>query len=207
MPTDTLIFVVDDDPAVCASLRALLESARFKVRDYGSAETFLSEQPSPGACLIADISMPGMDGLTLQEKVVERGLELPIIMITGHGDISLAVRAMKAGAVDFIEKPFSEEAIIRSISRAIAGGRTARDINHETTAAQHILAHLTPRERMVLEQIVAGRSNKVAAYELGISPRTIEIHRAHIMNKMKAHSLADLVRVALAADRPLSGFS
>ncbi len=201
MTTNSLIFVVDDDDDVRDSIRILLEAAGFAVKDYGSAKAFLADKITVGHCLIADIRMPEMDGLELQEEVVKRKLGLPVIVITGHGDVPLAVRAMKAGAVDFIEKPFDEEILLTSIRRALELGSKTRSEAAEAAAAERLLALLTPRERNVLDQLVIGRSNKVAAYELGISPRTIEIHRAHIMDKMNARGLSDLVRVALAAGR------
>ena len=201
MTDETLISVVDDDADVRDSIRLLLESANFMVKAYGSAKQFLGEK-TPGACLIADIRMPEMDGLELQEEIANRGSGLPGIIITGHGDVPLAVRAMKAGAVDFIEKPFDDEQLLASVARAIEIGRKTRSRAAEAAAAERLLALLPPRERTVLDQLVIGRSNKVAAYELGISPRTVEIHRAHIMDKMNARSLSDLVRISLAAAKP-----
>ncbi len=195
----TRILVVDDDDAVRDSIRALLESAGFAVTDYASAGTFLEAGTAAGNCLVADIRMPQMDGLELQEEITRRGLEIPVIIMTGHGDVPLAVRAMKAGAIDFIEKPFDEKLLLDAIARALHIGESQRNRSAEIKAAQDMLALLTPRERHVLDQLVAGRSNKIAAYELGISPRTIEIHRAHIMDKMNARSLSDLVRISIAA--------
>ncbi|HWD27994.1 MAG TPA: response regulator [Rhizomicrobium sp.] len=202
MTSEPLIFLVDDDPDVRDSMRALLESADYQVKDFGSAKDFLADRGTHGHCLIADIRMPEMDGLALQEEVVRRKLGLPVIIITGHGDVPLAVRAMKAGAIDFIEKPFDDEMMLSSIHRALEIGSKTRSEAAEAAAAERLLGLLTPRERNVLDQLVVGRSNKVAAYELGISPRTIEIHRAHIMDKMNARSLSDLVRISLAAGRP-----
>ncbi len=199
MSDESLIVVVDDDSGVRESTRALLESAHYKVRIYASAKAFLADTAPPGGCMIADIRMPEMDGLELQEEMIRRGMNLPIIIMTGHGDVPMAVRAMKAGALDFVEKPFDGEAMLASVGRALEIGRQTRDRAVEAKAAQDLVEQLTPRERNVLEKLVAGRSNKVAAYELGISPRTIEIHRARIMDKMNARSLSDLVRVALAA--------
>lgn len=201
MTDETLISVVDDDGAVRDSIRLLLESANFAVKSHASAREFLAEKNS-GACVIADIRMPEMDGLELQQEIARSGSGLPVIIITGHGDVPLAVRAMKAGAVDFIEKPFDDELLLASVRRAVELGRKTRGAAAEAAAAERLLALLTPRERTVLDQLVIGRSNKVAAYELGISPRTVEIHRAHIMDKMNARSLSDLVRVALAASKP-----
>lgn len=199
MTGKSLIYVVDDDVDVRDSLRILLESAGYGVKDFGAAKEFLAEGAFTGTCLVADIRMPEMDGLELQEELVRRKLSLPVIIITGHGDVPLAVRAMKAGAIDFIEKPFDDENLLSSIRRAIEIGQQVRTREAEAAAAERLLTLLTPRERDVLDQLVIGRSNKVAAYELGISPRTVEIHRAHIMDKMNARSLSDLVRISLAA--------
>jgi two-component system response regulator FixJ len=146
-----------------------------------------------------------MSGLELQEEVARRHLDLPVIIMTGHGDVPLAVRAMKAGAVDFLEKPFDDEKMLASVRRALDIGSKARSRNAEAKAAKTLLESLTPRERGVLDKLVQGRSNKVVAYELGISPRTVEIHRAHIMGKMDASSLSDLVRVVLAAEQGSNG--
>jgi two-component system response regulator FixJ len=197
--TDSIL-IVDDDADVRDSLRALLESAGFHVRDFDSARRVL-EDPSldKGACLIADIRMPDMDGLALQEELVNRRVGLPVIIVTGHGDVPLAVRAMKAGAVDFIEKPFDDELLLQSIERALALRKESRGQTSLAQTAAARIALLTERERQVLERLIAGQPNKVIAYELDISPRTVEIHRAHVMEKMQAKSLSDVVRFALAA--------
>ncbi len=200
MTANTMVFVVDDDLSVRDSISALLVSATHRVKCFGSAQELLDDNLAHGGCLIADIRMPGMDGLQLQEQIAARKIGLPVIIITGHGDVPLAVRAMKAGAVDFIEKPFDDELLLSSVRRALEIGQDTRKLAEEAKVAQRTLALLTPREKSVLDQLVIGRSNKVAAHELGISPRTIEIHRAHIMDKMNARSLSDLVRIALAAD-------
>lgn len=199
MVDEQQVFVVDDDPSVGDSIRLLLESSGYRVRNYGSARKFLADDVPPVGCLIADIRMPDMSGLELQEEIVRRGVMLPVIIITGHGDVPLAVRAMKAGAIDFIEKPFDDERILTSVARALEVGHRTRSKTAEAKAAQDLLDRLTPRERGVLEKLVKGRSNKVAAYELGISPRTVEIHRAHIMEKMQAVNLSDLVRIVMSA--------
>jgi two-component system response regulator FixJ len=190
---------VDDDADVRDSLRALLESEGYVVRDFESAKRLLSDAAlGTAGCLVTDIRMAEMDGLTLQEELAGRKIGLPVIIITGHGDVPLAVRAMKAGAVDFIEKPFDDELILASVKRALAmSGQSRSQASLAQSAEQHI-AQLTARERQVLEQLVAGRSNKVIAFELDISPRTVEIHRAHLMEKMQAKSVSDLVRMALA---------
>src|SRR5215469_42249 len=203
--SDEYVFVVDDDDDIRDSMRLLLEVAGFKVRNYTSARQFLDDDSPKNGCLIADIRMPDMIGLELQEEVAKRHLDLPVIIMTGHGDVPLAVRAMKAGAVDFLEKPFDDEKMLSSVRRALELGSRARSRNAEAVAAKNLLASLTPRERGVLDKLVQGRSNKVVAYELGISPRTVEIHRAHIMGKMDATSLSDLVRVVLAAEQASNG--
>ena len=193
------IYVVDDDAAMRDSMRMLLESAGFVVQLYTSATQFLADHVQKGGCLITDIRMPRMDGLELQDEIARRGIEIPVIVITGHADIPLAVRAMQAGAIDFIEKPFDREHMLDSIRRALTAGQQSRSRSAEARAAKEVLALLTPRERNVMDCLVKGGSNKVAAHELGISPRTVEIHRARIMEKMKARSLSDVVRAALAA--------
>lgn len=200
MPHEQKVFVVDDDPHVCDSIRLLLEAAGLKARSYDSAQAFLKDEAPKRGCLLADIRMPDMSGLELQEEIVRRDIGLPVIIITGHGDVPLAVRAMKAGAVDFIEKPFDDERMLSSITRAMEIGSKTHSHSAEVKVARKLLGDLTPREREVLDKLVKGRSNKVAAYELGISPRTIEIHRARIMEKLKAVNLSDLVRTVISAN-------
>jgi len=202
---DENVFVVDDDADIRDSMQLLLEVAGFRVRNYTSARQFLDDDSPKQGCLVADIRMPDMSGLELQEEVAKRHLDLPVIIMTGHGDVPLAVRAMKAGAIDFLEKPFDDERMLSSVRRALEIGSRARSRNAEAIVAKNLLASLTPRERGVLDKLVQGRSNKVVAYELGISPRTVEIHRAHIMGKMEASSLSDLVRVVLAAEQTSNG--
>ncbi len=199
MNTNPIVYVVDDDDAVRDSIRVLLESAGFDVKDYERATFLLADEIPPGSCVIADIRMPQMDGLELQVEIARRNLAISVIIITGHGDVPLAVRAMKAGAVDFIEKPFEDDILLASVRKAVEIGSQARNRLDETTEALQLLELLTPRERGVLDQLVAGKSNKVAAFDLGISPRTIEIHRAHIMDKLAARGLSDIVRIAIAA--------
>lgn len=193
------VYVVDDDDAVRESLQALLESRGYVVSGQASAETFLaSYRPGALACAVVDLRMPGMDGLTLIERLMAEGARLPVIMVTGHGDVPLAVRAMKAGATDFIEKPYSNEAILAAVSKAFGMAEQAAhgDVPPQETAAR--INALTPREREVLDLLVVGHSNKIIAFELKISPRTVEIHRANLMKKMQAGSLSHLVRMALA---------
>src|SRR5579864_7685597 len=200
MAADQLIYVVDDDEAVRDSLSLLLEARGHTVRSFASAREFLTAAPSlrPG-CLIADIRMPEMDGLELQQRLIERALRFPLIVITGHGDVPLAVRAMKAGAIDFIEKPFAADAMVAGINAALAAiAKTGKDDPLAATANAR-LALLSPREREVLQGLLAGLPNKSIAYDLAISPRTVEIHRARVMDKMAAKSLSELIRLSLAA--------
>lgn len=200
MTTDLTIFVVDDDAAVRDLLRMSLKLAGHAVEVFELATAFLaSDTNSRRGCLITDIRMPDMDGLALQEELGKRSSQLPVIIITGHGDIPLTVRAMRAGAVDFLEKPFAREALLGSVRRALdIAGRTAQT----SLDAQEIrsrIASLTPREREVFDLVVAGKQSKVIAHELGASTRTIEVHRGRMMSKLQAKSLQDLVRLAIAA--------
>jgi two-component system, LuxR family, response regulator FixJ len=194
------IFIVDDDEAIRDSLQLLLQAAGFQaIAVYESSRGFLdAAAPQPGDCLLLDVRMPDMDGLELQAELNRRAIRLPVIIMTGHGDVPIAVRAMKAGAVDFIEKPFGDEALLDSIRRAVALSVETSRRNEESGETARRLETLTAREREVLEGMVAGRPNKLIAYDLGISPRTVEIHRARVMDKMNARSLSGLVRMALA---------
>jgi two-component system, LuxR family, response regulator FixJ len=199
MADGVTIFVVDDDEDVRGSLQALLEAEGFAAEIFESAGAFLaSNGPTRPGCLIADIRMPDMDGLELQEELVRRKALLPVIVVTGHGDVPLAVRAMKAGAIDFLEKPYDESVLLGSIRRALSEAQEASERAAATQEAAERLASLTDRERQVLDLLAAGRPNKVIAYELDISPRTVEIHRARVMEKMRAKSLAELVRMVVA---------
>jgi two-component system, LuxR family, response regulator FixJ len=198
MPRDKCVYIVDDDEAVRDSLSALLESKGYEVTSFGSAAEFLKTARSlPAGCLVVDIRMPEMDGLELQQRLIERSLGFPLIVITGHGDVPLAVRAIKAGAIDFIEKPFASEAILDSLAAALARLATPTGRDPAAGAAASKLDLLSPREREVLEGLLAGLPNKSIAYDLGISPRTVEIHRARVMDKMGARSLSELIRLAL----------
>jgi two-component system response regulator FixJ len=196
-----LVYVVDDDAAVRESLAALLEGRSYTVRTFGLARDFLDAAPTlrPG-CLVADIRIPGMDGLELQQRLTERQFNFPLIVITGHGDVPLAVRAMKAGALDFIEKPFAADAIIASVDAALARLKASgAETDPVAAGAAARLALLSPREREVLQGLLAGLPNKSIAYDLAISPRTVEIHRARVMDKMGARNLSELIRMSLAA--------
>lgn len=200
MPADRHVYIVDDDEAVRDSLSVLLEAVGHRVRTFGLAKDFLDAAPAlQVGCLIADIRMPEMDGLELQRTLNEQNLHFPMIVITGHGDVPLAVRAMKAGALDFIEKPFASPTILASVEAALARIEAAGQRDPIADAALAKLELLSPREREVLEGLLAGLPNKTIAYDLAISPRTVEIHRARVMDKMGARSLSELIRLALAA--------
>ena len=197
---DQTIFVVDDDEAVRDSLGALLESAGFEVETFSSGADFLDRlDPKRGGCIVLDVRMPGLSGLEIQEKLTEKRITLPVIIITGHGDVPIAVQAIKAGAMDFIEKPFGDDIILESVGRALERGRRNKRDASSAVEIEARMARLTPREREVLGQLVIGNPNKIIAYELGISPRTVEIHRARVIEKMEARSLSHLVRLAITA--------
>lgn len=199
MATEGRIYVVDDDDAVRDSLVFQLEVAGYEVRSFGSGTEFLAVAPRLAeGCLILDVRMPELDGLELQERLRRMSINFPTIMITGHGDVPLAVRAMRGGAVDFVEKPFSEEAILASLHLAQTHLEPRAPGGDGGIAADR-LKRLSPREREVLEGIVEGLPNKLIAFELGLSPRTVEVHRARVMDKMQARSLSELIRSALEA--------
>jgi two-component system, LuxR family, response regulator FixJ len=199
MPSESgTVHIIDDDDALRESLAFLLGTARIDVVTHASAAAFM--EAIPGAklsCVITDVRMPGMSGIDLLKRLREMKIEVPVIVITGHGDVPLAVEAMKVGAIDFLEKPFDDEVLLASVKAAIErqGGEIKR--NAERTDIESKLAALSNRERDVLGGLVAGRANKQIAFDLGISPRTVEIYRANLMNKMQAGSLSDLVRMAL----------
>lgn len=195
-----VVFIVDDDEALRDSLRWLIESVGLMVETHDSADSFLqSYYPGQSGCLLLDVRMPGMSGLELQEQLESRDIRLPIVIITGHGDVAMAVRAMKAGAMDFIEKPFDDELLLASIQRALSldvEQRKSRATQAEILAR---LAHLTRREHQVMELVTTGKANKQIASELNVSAKTVEAHRAHVMEKMQANSLAELVRMSMLA--------
>ena len=200
MTMDTTVFVVDDDMAVRESLRLSLKLAGHSVEVYESAAAFLASGAAERrGCLITDIRMPDMDGLELQEELVRRKSPLPVIIITGHGDIPLTVRAMRAGAVDFLEKPFARESMLSSVSRALELDTQAAETAVNAQEVLDRIALLTPREREVFDLVVAGKQSKVIAHELGAATRTIEVHRGRMMSKLRAQSLQDLVRMAIVA--------
>jgi two-component system, LuxR family, response regulator FixJ len=194
----TTVFVIDDDQAVRDSVRLLLKSVGLPARTHASAQEFLPNYDArqPG-CLIVDIRMPGMSGLELQEQLNLRGATIPLIFITGHGDIPMAVEAMQHGAFDFLQKPFRDQDLIDRVQRALERDTSIRTQLQATDRVRECLATLTPREREVLELVTAGKANKVMADDLGVSQRTIEIHRSRVMEKMQAHSLAQLVRMTM----------
>ena len=196
MAAEPVVHIVDDDEAVRDSLGFLLEAAGYATRAWSSGESLLAALPTlePG-CIVLDVRMPGMDGVSVLRQLRERGAPHPVVMMTGHGDVPVAVRAMKAGAVDFIEKPFAQEVMLDCIRASLAqAGRGSAGAE-----ALARLRSLSPREREVLEGLIAGNPNKTIAFDLGISPRTVEIHRARVMDKMGARSLSELVRLGLAA--------
>jgi two-component system, LuxR family, response regulator FixJ len=196
------VFVVDDDDAVRTSLRLLLKSVGLPVETYASAQEFLDAYDADRAgCLVLDIRMPGMSGLELQQKLNELHAIVPIVFITGHGDVPMAVEAMQHGAVDFIQKPFRDQDLIDRINQALEKDRENRDGLRERDAIRRRIGQLTPREREVLELVTKGKANKVIAGDLDVSQRTVEIHRARVMEKMGASSLAHLVRMVIEAER------
>jgi two-component system response regulator FixJ len=211
MPADNLVHVIDDDEAVRESLGFLLGTAQLAVRTYESAVAFLRDMPSlEGGCIITDVRMPQMSGLELLHRLRALEINVPVIVITGHGDVPQAVEAMKAGAVEFLEKPFHDETVLAAVTAALSRDRAERAGAQERAAVTERLGGLSARERQVLEGLVAGNPNKTIAYDLGISPRTVEVYRANVMTKMKASSLSELVRMALVAnilapDRPGRG--
>jgi two-component system, LuxR family, response regulator FixJ len=199
LTSNSVIHVLEDDAAMRDSLVELLEDGGYKVRTYASASELLARGDviEPG-CIVSDVRMPGIDGLTLLRRLRTGGSTMPLLLITGHGDVSMAVAAMKAGAADFLEKPFEADSLLEAIGTALRHSPSSK-VNEAELARQR-LQKLTSREHEVLEQLVNGGSNKEIAARLGISPRTVEFHRAHVMEKMEARGLPELVRVWLAAD-------
>jgi two-component system response regulator FixJ len=196
------IYVIDDDDAVRRSLGFLLEGAGFSARTYAAPAEILAEAGAQdgafaAGCLVTDIRMPGMNGLELVRHLRAAGVELPVIVITGHGDLPLAIEAMRAGVIDFLEKPFDDEALLTAVRRALDGQAQTHRRDGERRRYEALIAELSPREREVLTGIVAGKLNKVIAHDLGISPRTAEVYRAHLMTKTGARTLSDLVRIGL----------
>ena len=196
------VYVIDDDEAVRDSLQWLLEGNDYRVRCFDSAESFLTRfDPREIACLIVDVRMPGMTGLELQDRLLQRGVNIPLAFITGHGDVPMAVNTMKKGAVDFIEKPFNENLLRDLVDRMLQKARVDLEEHAQSASRDALLAKLTSRESQVLERIVAGRLNKQIADDLNISIKTVEAHRANIMEKLGANTVADLLKIALGAPK------
>jgi len=193
------VFLVDDDPAVLAALALLVRSDGLHARTYPDAQTFLDEyHPTQPGCVVTDLRMPGMNGLDLQDRLHANGSTPPVIILTGHGDVSVAVRALKAGAVDFVEKPYEPPTLLAAIREALARDLAQRRADADGAALGRRLAALTPRERQIMTLVTDGLASKVIAIELGISERTVELHRSRVMRKMGARSLPDLVRMSQA---------
>ncbi|MFT4254639.1 MAG: response regulator FixJ [Caulobacter sp.] len=198
--SDAVVHVVDDDADARDSLAFLLETADFRVRTYPDAQAFLAALPTAEAgCVITDVRMPGMSGQELVKRLKTQGAPLPVVMITGHGDIPMAVEAMRDGVIDFIEKPFSEARILAALERAMAAAPAQPAVSDDQAQVLARIETLSERERQVLDGVVAGQPNKIIARDLGISPRTVEIYRAKLMSKMHADNLAALVRMTLSA--------
>jgi FixJ family two-component response regulator len=197
------VFIVDDDDAVRDSLRLLVKSLKVRAETFSSAVQFLDKyDPKRPGCLVLDIRMPGMSGLELQKRLHEAGATIPIIFITGHGDVPMAVHAMQAGAIDFIQKPFRDQDLIDRIQQAVAQDGRMRATLADRSAIRQRLTSLTPREDQVMRMVVEGKANKVVAFDLGLSERTVEIHRSRVMSKMHADSLAQLVQMVMRANEP-----
>lgn len=198
--TPPVVFVVDDDPAMRDSLRWLIESTGLQVETFADAQAFLARiGPDLPGCLILDVRMPGMSGIDLQTELARRGIGLPTIVVTGHAEVPMAVQAVKAGAIDFIEKPFSDQLLLDRVRQGIDMDRRERDGRARRGEVLRRMGLLTQREREVLDLVVAGKPNREIAATLHLSPKTVEVHRSHVMEKMQASSVAELVRLALSA--------
>ena len=198
MPSDVAVHVVDDDVAVRKSMAFLLASEGLPVRLHESASAFLEEvMGAEAGCVVTDVRMPGIDGIELIRQLKDRGITLPVIVITGHADVPMAVEAMKEGAIDFLEKPFGDDVFLTTVRDALSRHEKSSHQGAQVAQVQTRFEALSERERQVLDGLVAGKANKVIAYDLGISPRTVEIYRANVMAKMQARSLSELVRLAL----------
>ena len=206
MPDRGKVYVIDDDEAMRDSLNFLLDSANYKVTLFETALKFLDALPSLAfGCVVSDVRMPGLDGIELLKRMQAGHSTFPIVIMTGHGDVPLAVEAMKAGAIDFIEKPFDEQAILSAVHGALDRGTTSDRAGEGQVAVSAKLALLSERERQVLEGLISGYPNKTIAHDLGISPRTVEVYRANLMTKMQAKSLSELIRMAIIAQISLAG--
>lgn len=200
MHDSVIVHIVDDEPSVRQSMGFLISAAGYAVRMHESAASFLAARPFPhGHCLVTDLRMPDMDGVTLLKRMRDGGDAIPAIVVTGHGDVSMAVSAMKVGAIDFIEKPFEDTVLLEAIERAVSQARESQEHHREQAGILDRLASLSERERQVFDGVVAGKANKTIAHELNLSPRTVEVYRANVMAKLHAKTLSELVRMALSA--------
>jgi two-component system response regulator FixJ len=196
MASDPIVYVIDDDDSARHSLEFLLDVAGIRVRSFPSADAFIAASPPlAGACIVTDVRMPGMSGIQLVEELKKHEAAAPVIVITGHADVPLAIQAMKAGVADFIEKPFDDEVMLASIRQALARQAGDERVQEERRAFRERIAMLSPREHEVMEGLVAGKANKAIAYDLSISARTVEVYRANVMMKMQAKTLSELVRM------------
>jgi two-component system response regulator FixJ len=194
-----VVHIVDDEEAVRTSLATLLEIHGFSTRVYGSGNEFLSKADCAGpGCALVDLKMPGLDGIGLLHKMAESNIRVPVVMMTGFGEVATAVKAMKAGAADFLEKPLDENELLTILNRLVSSARVSAELNQQRERGQALLARLTERERDVFDGLVMGKTNKGIALDLGISPRTVEIHRARVMEKLEANTLSDVIKLALA---------
>ena len=195
---DSTVFVVDDDPAMRESLSFLMGSVGIRVKTFEDAQTFLDQHDSGDrGCLVLDVRMPGMSGLELQEHLIQQGISLPVVMVTGYGDVPMAVRALKSGALDFIEKPFTDQELLDRVNEALHVDERLRRLEEKRSLFDSRVSRLTERESQVMRLVVDGKSNKLIAHELGLSPKTVEVHRSRVMDKMEAGSLAQLLRLVI----------